>query len=150
MKIVLMNGFRHLLTKMRIVHAFKETDSLPGYSKLAENSGLFHTVASQQKKQKFRQANIPYSISLSAYRCIYLKKKEKRPASFQANKGVVLNDVRLTSAGNHLPKIVSNCIRCRKCSRKGQEKRTRSLTYVQNVMFVSLGIATCFSSVHDK
>ncbi|GFV21999.1 uncharacterized protein TNCV_4526851 [Trichonephila clavipes] len=37
----------------------------------------FHTVASELKKQKFRPANIPYSISWSANGRIFLKKKEK-------------------------------------------------------------------------
>ncbi|GFV06751.1 uncharacterized protein TNCV_1611641 [Trichonephila clavipes] len=38
----------------------------------------FHTVASEQKKQKFRPANIPYRFSPSANRRIFLKKKEER------------------------------------------------------------------------
>ncbi|GFX23599.1 piggyBac transposable element-derived protein 4 [Trichonephila clavipes] len=47
------------------------------------------------------------------------------PASFQAKKWVVPDDVSVASVGNHMPKMVSNYRQCRKCSRKGQEKRTR-------------------------
>ncbi|GFV60319.1 hypothetical protein TNCV_3469551 [Trichonephila clavipes] len=48
-----------------------------------------------------------------------------RPANFQAKKYVVLDDVRLASVENHMAKRVSNCKRCRKCRRKGPQKRTR-------------------------
>ncbi|GFT07779.1 piggyBac transposable element-derived protein 4 [Trichonephila clavipes] len=66
-------------------------------------------------------------------------------ASFQANKYVVLDDVLLARAGNHTPKRVSNYRRCRKWSRKGQEKKTR---YMCAECDVPLCITTCFSSFH--
>ncbi|GFV97102.1 transposable element Tcb1 transposase [Trichonephila clavipes] len=69
------------------------------------------------------------------------RKRKGRPSSFQANTCVVPDDVRLASVGNHMPKTVSNYRRCRKCSRKGQEKRTR---YMCAECDVSLCIATCF------
>ncbi|GFX35468.1 piggyBac transposable element-derived protein 4 [Trichonephila clavipes] len=37
-----------------------------------------------------------------------LRKREGRPASFQAKNYVVPDDVRLGSVGNHMPKMVSN------------------------------------------
>ncbi|GFU33203.1 hypothetical protein TNCV_4157061 [Trichonephila clavipes] len=58
--------------------------------------------------------------------------QEKGHACFQAKKCVVPDDVRLASVRNHISKIVSNYRRCRKCSRKGQEKRTAACE--QNVM----------------
>ncbi|GFX74626.1 piggyBac transposable element-derived protein 4 [Trichonephila clavipes] len=79
----------------------------------------------QVKKRNRRPANIPYSISSLAHRRIFLKKRKRRPASCQAKCVVVPDDVRLASVGNHMPNMVSDCRRCRKCSRKGQEKRTR-------------------------
>ncbi|GFV39764.1 hypothetical protein TNCV_869391 [Trichonephila clavipes] len=54
-----------------------------------------------------------------------VRKRKGCPASFQAKKYVVLDDVRLARVENHMPKMISNYRRCRKCSRKGQEKRTR-------------------------
>ncbi|GFY16506.1 hypothetical protein TNCV_735351 [Trichonephila clavipes] len=102
----------------------------------------FHTVASEQKKQKFRPANIPYSISSSANRRIFLKKKERRSASFQGKKCVVLDNVRLANVWDHVPKMVSSYKQCGKCSRMGQEKRTR---YMCAECVVPLGIATCSS-----
>ncbi|GFX66049.1 piggyBac transposable element-derived protein 4 [Trichonephila clavipes] len=47
------------------------------------------------------------------------RKRKGRPASFQAKKCVVPDDVRLASGGNHMTKMVSNYRRCGKCSRKG-------------------------------
>ncbi|GFT86794.1 piggyBac transposable element-derived protein 4 [Trichonephila clavipes] len=52
------------------------------------------------------------------------RKRKGRPVSFQAKKCVVPEDVRLASVGNHMPKMVTNYRRCKKCIRKGQEKRT--------------------------
>ncbi|GFX38477.1 piggyBac transposable element-derived protein 4 [Trichonephila clavipes] len=53
------------------------------------------------------------------------RKRKERPASFQARKCVVPDDVRSASVGNHMSKMVSNYRQCREHSRKGQEKRTR-------------------------
>ncbi|GFW27057.1 hypothetical protein TNCV_92831 [Trichonephila clavipes] len=70
----------------------------------ADINTKFHTVASEQKKQKFRLANIPHSISSSANRQIFFSRKNKgHPASFQEKKCVVSYDVRLASVGNHMP-----------------------------------------------
>ncbi|GFY05569.1 piggyBac transposable element-derived protein 4 [Trichonephila clavipes] len=53
------------------------------------------------------------------------RKRKGRPANFQAKKCVVPDDMRLASLGKHMPNIVFIYRRYRKCSRKGQEKRTR-------------------------
>ncbi|GFU47424.1 uncharacterized protein TNCV_3109091 [Trichonephila clavipes] len=53
-----------------------------------------------------------------------------------------LGNYGLASVGNHMPKMVSNYRRCRKYSRKGQEKRSR---YMCAEWDVPLCIATCFS-----
>lgn len=75
------------------------------------------------------------------------RKRKGRPASFQAKKCAVPDDVRLASVGNHMPKMVSNYRRCRKCSTKGKEKRTRCICAECDV---PLCIGTCFSSFHGK
>ncbi|GFX43490.1 piggyBac transposable element-derived protein 4 [Trichonephila clavipes] len=74
------------------------------------------------------------------------RKRKGRPASFQARKFVVPDDACLPSERNHMPKMVSNYRRCRKCSRKKQEKRTH---YMCAEYHVPLCIATCFSSFHS-
>ncbi|GFV94962.1 hypothetical protein TNCV_1029601 [Trichonephila clavipes] len=83
-------------------------------------------MASEQKKQKFRPANIPCSISSSTNRRIFLKKKE-RTSCFQVKKCVVPDGVCLASVRIYMPKMVSNYRRCRKCSRKRQEKSTHCM-----------------------
>ncbi|XP_035206323.1 piggyBac transposable element-derived protein 4-like [Stegodyphus dumicola] len=75
------------------------------------------------------------------------RKRRGRPASFQAKLCAVPDDIRLANVGNHMPKMASNYRRCRKCSTKAQEKRTR---YMCAVCDVPLCIATCFSSFHGK
>ncbi|GFT62342.1 piggyBac transposable element-derived protein 4 [Trichonephila clavipes] len=75
------------------------------------------------------------------------RKRKGRPASFQANKCVIPDDVRIGSVGNHMPETVSIHRRCRKCSRKGHEKRTRFMCAECDV---PLCITTCFSSFHGK
>ncbi|GFT21339.1 piggyBac transposable element-derived protein 4 [Trichonephila clavipes] len=76
-----------------------------------------------------------------------LRKRKGRPATFQAKKCVVSDDVRLASEGYHTPKMVSNCKRCTKCSRKRQGKMSH---YMCAECDVNLFIATCFASVHGK
>ncbi|GFV70966.1 hypothetical protein TNCV_2355101 [Trichonephila clavipes] len=66
-------------------------------------------------------------------------------ASFQAKECVVLDDVRLNSVGNHMPKMVSNE---RRCENEAEGTRKENLLHVQNVIF-PLCIATCLSSFHD-
>ncbi|GFV36099.1 hypothetical protein TNCV_346151 [Trichonephila clavipes] len=86
-----------------------------------------------------------YNISSTDNRRIFFKKKERiSRASSQVKKCVVPDDARLASVGNHIPKMLSNDIRCRKCSKKGQEKRTR---YLCPECDVPLCIATCFSHI---
>ncbi|GFV58283.1 DDE_Tnp_1_7 domain-containing protein [Trichonephila clavipes] len=53
------------------------------------------------------------------------RRRKGHPASFQVKKCVVSEDVRLVGVGNHMPKMVTNCEQCKKCSRKGQEKSMR-------------------------
>ncbi|GFT70955.1 hypothetical protein TNCV_694881 [Trichonephila clavipes] len=56
-----------------------------------------------------------------------LEKKKGCSTSFQAKTCVVPDDVRLSSVGNHMPRMVSNYRRRRKCSRNGQEKTTHCM-----------------------
>ncbi|GFX14579.1 transposable element Tcb2 transposase [Trichonephila clavipes] len=65
-------------------------------------------MVSEQKKQKFRSASIPYSISSSTNRRFSSRKIKGCPVSFQAKKCVLPDDVRLDSGENHMPKMVSN------------------------------------------
>ncbi|GFV15755.1 piggyBac transposable element-derived protein 4 [Trichonephila clavipes] len=44
------------------------------------------------------------------------RKRKRRPASFQAKKSVVPDDVRIASVVNRMPKIAYKYRRCRKCS----------------------------------
>ncbi|GFX27587.1 piggyBac transposable element-derived protein 4 [Trichonephila clavipes] len=75
------------------------------------------------------------------------RKRQGLPASFQVNKCIAPDDVRLTSVGNHMPKMVSNSRRCRKCSRKGQEKGTH---YMCTECDVPLFVAACFTFFYGK
>ncbi|GFW64584.1 retrovirus-related Pol polyprotein from transposon 412 [Trichonephila clavipes] len=89
-----------------------------------------YKIRLEQKKQKFR----PYSISSSANRRIFLKKKKGCTASFQVKKCAVPDDVRLASVGKHMPKKASNYRRCWKCLHKKENKRGPAAS-VQNVMY---------------
>ncbi|GFV48095.1 uncharacterized protein TNCV_3027791 [Trichonephila clavipes] len=84
----------------------------------------FHSVASEQKKQKFGPANIRIALARQLIDRYSSRKRKGHPASFQVKKRAVPDDVRLASVRNHMPKMLSNYRRCRKCNRKGQEKRT--------------------------
>ncbi|GFV13997.1 hypothetical protein TNCV_524741 [Trichonephila clavipes] len=74
------------------------------------------------------------------------RKWKRRPTSFQTQKRVVPDDMRLASVRNHMPKIFSNYRRCGKCRRKGQEKTC----YMSVKIDVPLYIATCLASFHGK
>ncbi|GFV69477.1 hypothetical protein TNCV_2778921 [Trichonephila clavipes] len=69
--------------------------------------------------QSFRQALARQLIDGYSSR-----KRKGFPDSIQRKKCVVLDDWCFASEGNHIPKMVSNFRRYRKCRRKGQEKRT--------------------------
>ncbi|GFX19869.1 hypothetical protein TNCV_1434301 [Trichonephila clavipes] len=56
---------------------------------------------------------------------INVRKRKGRPASFQEKMRIIPDDGFLASVINHMPMMVSNCRRVRKCRKKGQEKRTR-------------------------
>ncbi|GFV15833.1 hypothetical protein TNCV_988161 [Trichonephila clavipes] len=72
------------------------------------NLTVFHTVASEQKRLKFRAAINPYSISSLASNGYCLRKRKRRPANFQAMKCVVPDDVGLAIVRNPMSKMVSN------------------------------------------
>ncbi|GFX80000.1 hypothetical protein TNCV_2890551 [Trichonephila clavipes] len=72
------------------------------------------------------------------------KVREGCPADSQAD-SVVPEELRLASVENHMPEMVSKHRRCRKCSRKGQKKRTRYMCAECDVL---LCIAICLSSFH--
>ncbi|GFU61763.1 hypothetical protein TNCV_4612401 [Trichonephila clavipes] len=67
-------------------------------------------------------------------------------AGFQETTLAVPDDVHQARVGNHMPKMVSNYVRYRKRSRKGQRKRTRYMC----AECVPLSIAACFLSFHGK
>ncbi|GFX37963.1 hypothetical protein TNCV_3835641 [Trichonephila clavipes] len=70
------------------------------------------------------------------------RKRKERSACFLAKKCAVPDDVRLGSEGNHVPKIVSNNRRCRKCSRKGQEKEDPLHVYRMRCPLVDCSVLT--------
>ncbi|GFX52293.1 piggyBac transposable element-derived protein 4 [Trichonephila clavipes] len=61
---------------------------------------IFIQLQVREIKRSLNQANIPYSISSSVNRGIFLKKGG--PACFQAKQCVVLDDVCLASVENHM------------------------------------------------
>ncbi|GFT70114.1 transposable element Tc1 transposase [Trichonephila clavipes] len=103
-----------------------------------KNLAIINTVSSEQKKQMFRPANIPYNINSSA---------KGRPTSFQVKKCVITDDERSASVESPMPKMVSNYRQCKKCIKKGQEKKSRNMCAEFDV---PLDIATCFSSFSGK
>ncbi|GFY07868.1 hypothetical protein TNCV_4288041 [Trichonephila clavipes] len=69
---------------------------------------------------------IGVEMSLMALSPAWCSNKRKGGlASFHAKEYVIKDYVRLASVENRIPKMISSYRRCRKCSRKGQEKRTR-------------------------
>ncbi|KFM69276.1 PiggyBac transposable element-derived protein 4, partial [Stegodyphus mimosarum] len=75
------------------------------------------------------------------------RKRKGRPASFLSSKKTVPDDVRLTKVGDHMPTVQKTYRRCRLCSTKGHEKRTR---YVCTACNVPLCIHPCFLKFHGK
>jgi hypothetical protein len=75
------------------------------------------------------------------------RKTRGRPASFQANKGNVPEEVRLNAVGKHFPVNNQKFRRCRNCSTKAAEKRTR---FMCSTCDVPLCIDKCFKAFHEK
>ena len=78
------------------------------------------------------------------------RKRTGRPISFRAPKrGVpgVPDEVRTLDVGKHLPVKETTWKRCRQCSTKNKEKRTRIMC---SACTVPLCIDPCFSQFHDK
>lgn len=75
------------------------------------------------------------------------RKSRNKPVNFLANKRVVPEEIRLVAVGKHLPKKNTTYRRCRLCSSKIQEKRTRFICLQCNV---PLCIDPCFTKFHGK
>lgn len=75
------------------------------------------------------------------------RKRRGRPASFLGKRGCVPEDVRLVKVGNHLPVKNTNYRRCRMCSTKSNEKRTK---FVCTACDVPLCVDPCFRKFHGK
>lgn len=75
------------------------------------------------------------------------KKRRNKPVVFLANKGAVPDEVRLTGVGSHMPNQLATYRRCRLCSTKVAEKRTR---FICSGCQVPLCIQPCFKKFHGK
>nr|CAI5827264.1 unnamed protein product [Callosobruchus analis] len=75
------------------------------------------------------------------------KKRRNRPVFFLPNKRAVPDEVRLSEVGKHLPIQDATYKRCRLCSTKAQEKRTR---FICSSCKVPLCIQHCFNRFHGK
>ncbi|KAF8781800.1 PiggyBac transposable element-derived protein like [Argiope bruennichi] len=74
-------------------------------------------------------------------------KRKGRPVSFLSGKKTVPDDVRLTKVGDHMPTLQKAYRRCRLCSTKAHEKRTR---YICTACNVPLCVDPCFLKFHGK
>lgn len=75
------------------------------------------------------------------------RKKRNKPVSFLGNKRSVPDDVRLNNVGTHMPNQTRTYKRCRLCSTKAAEKRTR---FICSSCEVPLCIQPCFKRFHGK
>nr|CAI5851117.1 unnamed protein product [Callosobruchus analis] len=75
------------------------------------------------------------------------KKRRNRPVFFLPNKRAVPDEVHLSEVGKHLPIQDATYKRCRLCSTKAQEKRTR---FICSSCKVPLCIQHCFNRFHGK
>lgn len=75
------------------------------------------------------------------------RKRRNRPVLFLSNKRTVPDEVRLSDVGKHLPNQQTKYKRCRLCSTKANEKRTR---YMCSSCQVPLCIQPCFNRFHGK
>lgn len=75
------------------------------------------------------------------------KKRRNKPVMFLPNKRTVPEEVRLSDVGKHLPVQTATYKRCRLCSTKAHEKRTR---YTYSSCQVPLCIQPCFRRFHGK
>jgi Transposase IS4 len=75
------------------------------------------------------------------------RKRIGRPISFLANKKEVPDDVRLAAVGQHMPTQGNTYRRCRMCSTRAHEQRTR---FTCSFCSVPLCIDTCFAKFHGK
>ncbi|GFS75109.1 hypothetical protein TNCV_1397251 [Trichonephila clavipes] len=90
---------RHVALLVPQVHS--PTCSTAGHKEEKQGRNKFHTVASERKKQKFRPANIPIALVRQLIDGYSPRKRKGRPASFQAKKCVVLDDVHLARVENY-------------------------------------------------
>lgn len=75
------------------------------------------------------------------------RKRRGRPVNYVSKKFDVPNDVKYANVGSHLPIVNNNYRRCRHCSTKEAEKRTR---YTCSGCEVPLCIKDCFQKFHVK
>ncbi|CAH1961300.1 unnamed protein product [Acanthoscelides obtectus] len=75
------------------------------------------------------------------------RKRRNKPVQFLSNKRAVPDEVRLADVGKHLPIQQATYKRCRLCSTKAAEKRTR---YMCSSCQVPLCIQPCFNRFHGK
>jgi len=75
------------------------------------------------------------------------RKRRNKPVLFLANKRAIPEEVRLSEVGKHLPIQNQTYKRCRLCSTKAAEKRTR---YSCSSCQVPLCIQPCFNRFHGK
>ena len=75
------------------------------------------------------------------------RKQRGRPVAFLSHKATVPDDVRLVGVGQHFPVVQKTFRRCRMCSTRKREKRSRYLCSACNV---PLCLDNCFRQFHGK
>nr|CAH7761067.1 unnamed protein product [Callosobruchus chinensis] len=99
------------------------------------------------KKRKGDQLTFRLNLARQLINGYSSKKRRNRPVFFLSNKRAVPDEVRLSEVGKHLPIQDATYKRCRLCSTKAQEKRTR---FVCSSCKVPLCIQHCFNRFHGK
>lgn len=101
------------------------------------------------KRQFSNQDQLTYRVRLARQLIGGFSSRKRRGVkpSFLAKKRTVPDEVRLTQVGNHHPVSGNTYRRCRKCSTKALEKRTK---YMCTSCDVPLCIEPCFRQFHGK
>lgn len=115
---------------------------------LAVVDGFILWKTPREKEKKLDQLTYRLRLARQLINGFSARKRRGRPVNYnkkKKGKETVPNEVRLVQVGKHMPKKNSTYRRCKLCSTKKQEKRTKiTCTYCD----VPLCLDPCFSSFH--
>lgn len=108
---------------------------------------MWKCVKNKKEKEECNQLSFRIRLAKQLISGYSSRKRRGRPINYLSNKSKVPDDVKLANVGSHMPLVNENYRRCKHCSTKSCEKRTR---YTCSACEVPLCINNCFAKFHNK